>query len=90
MDTLPNFLDRLNDISLFKLSESPVHVGVVRRAVVLLGLPANVQRLLINHVDVEKERQVVVGIRVLVVHQDALFEVLNGVLVVSDLEVGEA
>ena len=53
LDALPNLLDRLDHVSLLELGEGPVHVGVVAGAVEFLGLAADIQRFLINHVDVE-------------------------------------
>ena len=40
--------------------------------------------------NIEEEGQIVVGIGVLLVKQDALLQVLNGVLVITNLEVGKA
>lgn len=67
-----------------------MHVRVVTRTIKLLGLPANVERLLVNHVNVEQERQVVICVRVLVVEQDTSLQVLHRVLVISNFEVGQA
>ena len=62
-------------------------MSVVPVAVELFGLSAVVERLVVDHVDVEEEGKVVVCVWVLVVHQDALLQVLHCVLVVADLEV---
>ena len=90
LHTLPDFLDCFDDIALFEFSEGPVHVSIVTLPVEFFGLAADIQCLRVDHVDIEQESQVVVCIRVLVVQDDALFEVLHGVLVVTYLEVGEA
>ena len=65
-------------------------MGVVARTIKLFSLPANVQGLLVNHVYVVEEGEIVVRIRVLVVQKDALLQVLHGVLVVSNFEVGQS
>ena len=88
LDTFTDFFDGFDDIAFLELGESPVHVRVVTRPVELFGLTADIQGFLVDHVDVEEEGQVVVRIRVLVVQQDATFEVLHSVLVVTNLEVG--
>ena len=85
--TLSDLLDGFDDVALFEFSEGPMHMRVMASSVELFGLTANIQRLLVDHVDVEQESQVVVGVGVLVVEKDALLEVLDGVLVVADLEV---
>ena len=90
LDALPNLLDRLDHVALLELGEGPMHVGVVAGAVEFLGLAADVQRFLINHVDVEQEGEVVIGIRMFIIQQDAPLQVLDRVLVVTDFEVGEA
>ena len=90
LDALPNLLDRLDHVALLELGEGPMHVGIVAGAVEFLGLAADIQRFLINHVDVEQEGEVVIGIRMLIVQQDAPLQVLDRVLVVTDFEVGEA
>lgn len=90
LHTLADFLDSLDDIAFFKLREGPVHVRVMILAVVLLGLATNVQGLMVDHVDVEQEGEVVISIGVFLVKMDALLEVLDCVLVVSNLEVSKA
>ena len=90
MDAFADLLDRLDDVALLEFSEGPVHVRVVGLAIELFRLPANVQRLLVYHVDVEQEGEVVVSVRVLVVEKNALFEMLNCVLIVTNFEIGEA
>ena len=56
LHTFSDFLDRFNNVTLFELSEGPVHVSVVALSVELLGLAADIQRLRIDHMDVEQER----------------------------------
>ena len=53
LDALPNLLNRLDHVALFELGEGPMHVGIVAGTVEFLGLAADIQRFLINHVDVE-------------------------------------
>ena len=90
LDAFADFLDGFDDVALLELREGPVHVRVVARPVKLFGLSADIERLFVDHVDVEEEGQVVVGVRVLVVQQDAPFQVLDSVLIVTHLEVGQA
>ena len=90
LNAFANLLYGFDDIALFELGEGPVHVRVVAGPVELFGLSADVEGLLVDHVDVEEESQVVVGVRVLVIQQDAPFQMLNRVLVVTHLEVGKA
>ena len=59
-------------------------------SVILFGLTADVQRLLVDHMNVEEEGQIVIGVGVLLVKQDALLKMLDGVLVITDLKVGKA
>ena len=44
-----------------------MHVSVVAMSVILFGLTADVQRLLVDHMNVEEEGQIIVGIGVLLV-----------------------
>ena len=44
-----------------------MHVSVVAMSVILFSLTADVQRLLVDHMNVEKEGQIVIGIRMLLV-----------------------
>ena len=44
-----------------------MHVRIVAVPVILFGLTADVQRLLVDHMNVEEEGEVVIGIRVLLV-----------------------
>lgn len=88
-DSLPDFLDGLDDVAQLELSEGPVHVRVVPRSVELFRLPADVQRLRVDHVDVEEESKIVVGERMSVIHQYALFEMLNGMLVIANFKVSQ-
>ena len=90
LHALPNLLDRLDHVALLELGESPVHVGVVAGAVELLGLSADIERLLVNHVDIEQEGQVVISVWMLIIQQNAPLQMLNRVLVITDFEVGEA
>ena len=53
LDAFPDLLDCLDNVALLELSKGPVHVRVMRGAIVLLGLTTNVERLLVDHVDVE-------------------------------------
>ena len=55
LNALADFLDGLDDIAFFEFCEGPVHVGVMSHTVELLGLPADVKSLLVDHVDVEEE-----------------------------------
>ena len=67
LHALPNLLDGFDDIAFLELSESPMHVSVVAMSVILFGLTADVQRLLVDHMNVEEEGQIIVGIGVLLV-----------------------
>lgn len=64
-------------------------MSVVPRSVELFRLSADVQCLCVDHVDVEQERKVVVGKRMSVIHQYALLEVLNGMLVIANFKVSQ-
>ena len=55
----------------------------------LLSLSTDIQSLFVDHVNIEKEREVVVGIWMLVIEEDASFEMFHCVLVVSNLEIGK-
>ena len=90
LHTLSDFLDCFDHIALFEFSEGPVHVSVVTLPIKFFGLTADIKCLWVDHVDVEQERQVIVCIRVFVVQDYALFEVLHRVLIVAYLEVREA
>ena len=79
----------LDNVSLFKFGEGPVHVRIMTLSIEFLCLTTDVKRLLIDHVDIEKECQVVVRIGVLVVEKNALLKVFNCVLIVANLEVGK-
>lgn len=74
--TFPDLLDGFHDISFFKLSESPVHVSVVSVPIELLRLAADIERLFVNHMHVEEESQIVVGVGMRVVDQYASLEML--------------
>lgn len=87
LDALPDLLDGFHYITLLKLSEGPMHVCVVTVAIELLGLAADVEGLFVYHVHVKQEGQIVVGVRVRVVDQDAPFKVLHCLRVVADFEV---
>ena len=67
LHTLPDFLDRLDDISFFKLCEGPMHMCVVALSVKFFCLLTDVQSLLVYHVNVIEESQIVVSERVLVI-----------------------
>ena len=58
-------------------------------SVILFGLTADVKCLLVDHMNIEEESQIVVGVGVLLVKQDAFLKVLDGVLVITNLEVGK-
>ena len=85
--SFPDLLDSFHHITLLKLSEGPMHVGVVSVSIELFCLTADIECLFVNHVHVEQESKVVVGKRVCVVDKDALLEVLDCLGVVSNLEV---
>ena len=70
LHTFSNLLDCFHYISFFKFSKSPVHVRIVALSIEFFCLATDVQRLLINHVNVEKECQIVVRIRMLVVKKN--------------------
>ena len=87
LDTFSDLLNRLDNVAFFKFGKGPMHMGVVSMSVEFLGLTADVESLFVDHVHVEKEGQVVVGMRVLVVQHYALLQVLNGLRVVTDFKV---
>ena len=55
LHTLSDFLDCFDDIALFELSEGPVHVSIVTLTVKFFGLPTDIQRFRVDHVDIEQE-----------------------------------
>jgi len=65
-------------------------MSVVTLSVKLFSLLTDVQGLLVYHMYVIKECQVVVCIRVLVVEEDALLQVFHSMLIVAHLKVCEA
>ena len=67
-----------------------MHVRVVAHSIELFGLSANVQSLCIDHVDVKQECQIVVSIWVSVIHKNALLQMLNSMLIITDLKVSQA
>ena len=71
LHTFTNLLDCFHYVALFEFCKSPVHVRIVTLSIEFFCLPTDVQCLLINHVDIEKECQVVIGVRVLVVKKNA-------------------
>ena len=89
LHTFPNLLYCFHYISFFKFSKSPVHVRIVTLSIEFFCLSTDIQRLLINHVDIEKECQVVVSVRMLVVKKNAFLQVLYCMLIVANLEVGK-
>jgi len=64
--TFSNLLDSFNNITLFELGKGPMHVRIVIR-IMLLSLSAGVKGLIVDHVDVEEECKVVVGVWMLVI-----------------------
>ena len=85
-----DFLDSLDNVSKFQLSKRPMHVCIVACAIEFLGLATNIQCLSVNHMNVEQESQIVVCIRVPVVHQNALLEMFDSMLVITDFKVSKA
>ena len=71
LHTFPNLLNGFHDVSLFEFSKGPVHVRIVTLSIEFLCLATDIQCLLINHVDIEEECQVVIGVRMLVVKKNA-------------------
>ncbi len=67
-----------------------MHVRIVACAIEFLCLTTNIQSLSVDHMNVEQESQIVVCIRVSVVHQNALLEMFDSMLVVTDFKIGEA
>ena len=84
-----NLLDCFHYVSFFKFCKSPVHVRIVTLSIEFFCLATDVQCLLINHVDIEEECQVVVRVRMLVIKENAFLQVFNCVLIVTDLKVGK-
>lgn len=78
LDTLSDLLYSFDNVALFELCKGPVHMRVVSMSIEFFGLSTNVQGFFIDHVHVEQEGQVVVGVWMFVVQHDALLEVLNG------------
>ena len=87
--SLSDFLDSLDNVAEFQLSKGPMHVRIVACAIELLGLATDIQRLCINHMNVEQESQIVVCIRVSIVHQNALLEMFDSMLVITDFKIGK-
>jgi len=87
--SLANFLDSFDHIPLLELCKSPVHVRVVAVTIEFLCLTTYVQSLFVYHMHIKQEGQIIIRERMCVIDQDASFEMLHSLGVVTDLEIGE-